>query len=178
MRLTIPSNVETACRCQLFDLLSQDQSVTQKKNECRLSKKVNCSINCLDEIPLSVIRSSLGDQSRKKGIHNQQRGFSINCLDELPLKFVLHFINLSTLYCGKLCPPYLGKATAVAFICEFFPVKNVVQTHCQYAHVTPVSISTQKNIHVTHVKDLAVHVRVRQITETRKDPACTLLTEG
>ena len=30
----------------------------------------------------------------------------------------------------------------------------------------------------THVKDPVVHVRVLWNTETRKDPACTLLTEG
>ena len=29
-----------------------------------------------------------------------------------------------------------------------------------------------------HIKDPVVHGRVWWITETRKDPACTLLTEG
>ena len=39
---------------------------------------------------------------------------------------------------------------------------------------TPVCMRMHKN---DHVKDPVVHVRVRWITETQKDPAYTLLTE-
>ena len=35
---------------------------------------------------------------------------------------------------------------------------------------------THKKNHVTNVKHLIVHVRVRSIMDTRKDPACTLIS--
>ena len=45
--------------------------------------------------------------------------------------------------------------------------------------LTPVCVYACIADHLlTHVKDPVVHVSVQWITETRKDPACTLLTEG
>ena len=52
----------------------------------------------------------------------------------------------------------------------FFRVKNVVLTRCRC--IPSVYTHTHEWSH-THGKDPVVHVRVRWITETWKDPACT-----
>ena len=63
------------------------------------------------------------------------------------------------------------------FFGEFFQVKNVVLTRCRCA-LQPLCVyaHTRMITYARHVKDLVVHVRVQWITETQKDPACTLLT--
>ena len=48
---------------------------------------------------------------------------------------------------------------------------------CQCAQL-PCVYKARIRIILTHVEDPVVHVRVRWITETRKDPACSLRTEG
>ena len=63
-------------------------------------------------------------------------------------------------------------------ICEIFRVKNVVLTRLSVCP-TPVCIRTHKIDHVHTLKILwSLSLSVLWITETRKDPACTLLTVG
>ena len=63
-------------------------------------------------------------------------------------------------------------------ICEFFWVQNVVLTHCQCAQPNPCVYTHSQKWSCTHVKDPVVHVRIRWISETRRDSACALLTGG
>ena len=63
---------------------------------------------------------------------------------------------------------------------EFFrsKKKNVVLTRCRCVH-PPKCIRTPKNDHIRTFKIRpVVHVRVRWIIETRKYPACTLISKG
>ena len=53
--------------------------------------------------------------------------------------------------------------------------KNLRGCHSQTCYADSLSVCPTPR---THVKDPVVHVRVLWIAETRKNPACTLLTEG
>ena len=60
----------------------------------------------------------------------------------------------------------------------FFRFKNAVLTRCRWVWCAqPPRVYTHANKWThTHIKDTVVHVRVRWITETGKDPACTCRT--
>ena len=65
---------------------------------------------------------------------------------------------------------------------ERFIIINIIITMDLVQHSARSSnTGSHKNDHVVctlYAKDPVVHIRVRWIMEARKDPACTLLTEG
>ena len=62
---------------------------------------------------------------------------------------------------------------------SFSESKMLCWLHVVDVPPTPLCIRTHKNDHVGTLKILSVvHIRVRWITDTQKDPACSLLTGG